>query len=191
MGFGDNDHAIRGLMRFIKMTNREFRIKDVIRNRGAPNYKCWRLQTQRRFKFFYILNLSIGMSYCKGGHNKLAKMCNQVLNLIHIHPQLLSQDSQLNLFLFLSVWLGAVVPHLERGTATVQHRHDLSDRWGLGGTYTCPFPLQCLSSLSHSFSSSKNRRVPFSLSSIGDLELPSILPWFSHQSLREKGPKLN
>ena len=39
MGFGDNDHAIRGLMRFIKMTSRKFTIDDVIRNGGAPNYK--------------------------------------------------------------------------------------------------------------------------------------------------------
>jgi hypothetical protein len=29
VGFGDNDHAIRGLMRFIEMTSRELRIKDV------------------------------------------------------------------------------------------------------------------------------------------------------------------
>ena len=36
MGFGDNERSIRGLMRFIKMTNREFRIKDVIQNGGAP-----------------------------------------------------------------------------------------------------------------------------------------------------------
>ena len=89
-------------MRFIEMTSREFMFEDATRNGGAPNYKCRWLQTQRRFKFFYILNLSIGMPYYKGGHNKLTKVCNQVLNLIHIHPQLLSQDSQLNLFLFLA-----------------------------------------------------------------------------------------
>ena len=35
MGFGDNDHAIRGLMRFIEMTSRESIIEDVIRNGGA------------------------------------------------------------------------------------------------------------------------------------------------------------
>ena len=29
MGFGDNDHAIRELMRFIEMTSREFIFKDV------------------------------------------------------------------------------------------------------------------------------------------------------------------
>jgi hypothetical protein len=40
-----------------------------------------------------------------------------VLNLIHIHPQLLSQGSQLNLFLFLDVWLGVAVPHLKRSYA--------------------------------------------------------------------------
>jgi hypothetical protein len=51
------------------------------------------IKLKRRFISFYILKLSIGMSYYKGGHNKLANMCNQVLNLIHIHPLVLSQDS--------------------------------------------------------------------------------------------------
>ena len=60
MGFDDNDHAIRELMRFIEMTSREFIFEDATRNEGAPNYKCRWLQTQRRFKLFYILNLSIG-----------------------------------------------------------------------------------------------------------------------------------
>ena len=60
VGFGDNDHAIRELMRFIEMTSREFMFEDATRNGGAPNYKCRWLQTQRRFKFFYILNLGIG-----------------------------------------------------------------------------------------------------------------------------------
>ena len=60
MGFGDNDHAIRVLIRFIEMTSREFIFEDAIRNGGAPNYKCRWLQTPRRFKFFYILNLNIG-----------------------------------------------------------------------------------------------------------------------------------
>ena len=60
MGFGDNDHAIKELMRFIEMTNMEFIFEDATRNGGAPNYKYRCLQTQRRFKFFYILNLSIG-----------------------------------------------------------------------------------------------------------------------------------
>ena len=65
MGFGDNDHAIRELMRFIEMTSREFIFKDATQNGGAANYKCRWLKTQRRFKFFYILNLSVGMSYYK------------------------------------------------------------------------------------------------------------------------------
>ena len=63
------------------------------------------------------------MPYYKGGHNKLAKVCNQVLNLIHIHPHLLSQDNQFfNAFIF-AVWPGAVVPHLKRGTTVVRHCH--------------------------------------------------------------------
>ena len=56
MGFGDNDHASR----FIKMTRRKFIFEDATQNGGTPNNKCRWLQTQRRFKFFYILNLSIG-----------------------------------------------------------------------------------------------------------------------------------
>ena len=35
MGFGDNDHAIRELMRFIEMTSREFKFDDATRNRGV------------------------------------------------------------------------------------------------------------------------------------------------------------
>ena len=60
MGFGDNDHAIRELMRFIEMTSREFIFEDAAQNGRAPNYKYRWLQTQRSFKFFYIMNLSIG-----------------------------------------------------------------------------------------------------------------------------------
>ena len=60
MGFGDNDHVIRELIRFIEMTSRESIFEDVTQNGEAPNYKCRWLQTQMRFNFFYILNLSIG-----------------------------------------------------------------------------------------------------------------------------------
>ena len=36
VGFGDNNYAIRELMRFIKMTSREFMFEDATRNGGAP-----------------------------------------------------------------------------------------------------------------------------------------------------------
>ena len=36
MGFDDNDHAIKELMRFIEMTSREFMFEDATRNGGAP-----------------------------------------------------------------------------------------------------------------------------------------------------------
>ena len=39
VGFGDNDHAIRELMRFIEMTSMGFIFEGATRNRGAPNYK--------------------------------------------------------------------------------------------------------------------------------------------------------
>ena len=40
MGFSDNDHAIRELMRFIEMTSRKFIFEDATQNEGARNYKC-------------------------------------------------------------------------------------------------------------------------------------------------------
>jgi hypothetical protein len=39
VGFGDNDHAIRELMRFIEMTSRRIIREDVIHNGGTPDYK--------------------------------------------------------------------------------------------------------------------------------------------------------
>ena len=36
MGFSDNDHAIRELIRFIDMTSREFIFEDATQNEGAP-----------------------------------------------------------------------------------------------------------------------------------------------------------
>jgi len=60
VGFGDNDPAIRELMRFIKMTSREFIFKDATRSEGAPNYNIDGFKLKRGLRFFYILNLSIG-----------------------------------------------------------------------------------------------------------------------------------
>ena len=39
MGFGDNDHANRELIRFIEMTSRRIIREDVIHYGGAPSYK--------------------------------------------------------------------------------------------------------------------------------------------------------
>ena len=39
MSFGDNDHAIRELMRFIEIISRRFVYEDVIHNVEAPNYR--------------------------------------------------------------------------------------------------------------------------------------------------------
>ena len=81
------------------------------------------IKLKRRFISFYSLNLSIGMSYYKGGHNKLAKVCNQVLNLVHTHPHMLSHDSQLITVFTLAVLPGVAMPHSKRGTVVVQHSH--------------------------------------------------------------------
>ena len=77
------------------------------------------IKLKRRFISFYSLNLSIGMSYYKGGHNKLAKVCNQVLNLIHIHPHMLILDSHLFTVFTFAISSGAVASYLKRGTAVV------------------------------------------------------------------------
>ena len=128
VGFGDNDHAIRELMRFIEMTSREFIFEDATRNGGAPNYKCRWLQTQRRFKFFYILN-KYRKSRTIKGDTMLKLICATKCSNIHIHSQIHSQDS-LHFTFTLVVLCGAALPHLKRGTAAVRHFRDLSDRWG-------------------------------------------------------------
>jgi hypothetical protein len=58
--FGDNDHAIRELMRFIKITSRRIIREDVVHNGGAPITKGDGIKLKRRIISFYILNLSIG-----------------------------------------------------------------------------------------------------------------------------------
>ena len=59
MGFGDNDHAIRELMRFIEMTSREFIFDDATRNGGAPITNIYGFKLKRGLRFFSVLNLSI------------------------------------------------------------------------------------------------------------------------------------
>jgi hypothetical protein len=46
VGFGVNDHQIRGLMKFIKMTNRKSKNEDDVQVAGVPNYKRWLDLTQ-------------------------------------------------------------------------------------------------------------------------------------------------
>ena len=60
MGFDDNDHTIRELMRFIEMTSGEFIFEDATRNGGAPITNIDGFKLKRGLRFFYILNLSIG-----------------------------------------------------------------------------------------------------------------------------------
>jgi len=120
MGFGDNDHVIRELMRFIKMTIRKFIFKDATRNGGAPNYKYRWLQTQKRFKILLYLEFEYRISHTIKGDIMLKLTCATKCSILHIYPQLLSQDSQ-HFTLTLIVLPGAVVPHFERGTTTVRH----------------------------------------------------------------------
>jgi hypothetical protein len=52
VGFGVDDHQIRGLMTFIKMISRESKNKDDVQVAGAPNYKTWQDLTQEVLNFF-------------------------------------------------------------------------------------------------------------------------------------------
>jgi hypothetical protein len=52
MGFGVDDHQIRGLMRFIEMISRESKNKDDVQVAGAPNYKRRLELTQEGLNFF-------------------------------------------------------------------------------------------------------------------------------------------
>ena len=60
MGFSDNDHAIKELMRFIKLTSRRYTHEDDSYKSGAPNYKRIMAWNSKAFISFHILNLSIG-----------------------------------------------------------------------------------------------------------------------------------
>ena len=62
--------------------------------------------------------------------------CATKCSILHIHPQLLSQDSQ-HFTLTLAILPGVAVPHLERGTTIVQHYHTWAAtlswlKWPLG-----------------------------------------------------------
>ena len=63
------------------------------------------------------------------GETMLKPTCATKCSILHIHPQLFSQDNQ-HFTLTLAILSGATVMHLERGTAALEPRHfrDLSDR---------------------------------------------------------------
>ena len=54
MGFGDNDHTIRELMKFIEMTSREFIFEDATRSEGAPNYNVDGFKLKGGLIFLYF-----------------------------------------------------------------------------------------------------------------------------------------
>ena len=80
-------------MRFIEMTSREFIFEDATRNGGARNYKCRWLQTQRRFKFFYIFEFEYRKSRTIKGDTMLKLICATKYSNNHKHPQIHSQNS--------------------------------------------------------------------------------------------------
>ena len=93
MGFSDNDHAIRELMRFIEMTISEFIFEDATRNGGAPNYKYRWLQTQKRFMILLYHEFEYRKSHTIKGDTMLKLVCATKCSNNHKHPQIHSQDS--------------------------------------------------------------------------------------------------
>jgi hypothetical protein len=68
VSFSADDHLIRGLMSFIKMTSRELTVEDVIWKGGAPNYFRGRQSAQRRFNFIFFEFEYRKSRTIKGGH---------------------------------------------------------------------------------------------------------------------------
>ena len=123
MGFHDNDHATRELMRFIEMTSREFIFEDATRNGGAPNYKCRWLQTQKRFKILLYLEFEYKKSRTIKGDTMLKLICATKCSNNHKHPQIHSQDS-LYFTITLAVLRGPALSHLKRGTNALESGHN-------------------------------------------------------------------
>ena len=86
MGFGDNNHAIRELMRFIEMTSSEFIFEDATQNGGAPNYKYRWLQTQKMFKILLYLKFEYRKSRTIKGDTMLKLICATKCSNIHLLP---------------------------------------------------------------------------------------------------------
>ena len=103
MGFVDNDHAIRELIRFIEMTSREFMFEDATRNGGAPNYKYRWLQTQRRFKFFFYFEFEYRKSRTIKRDIMLMLTCATKCSNLHKSNLISGQNSQLNTSLLFAV----------------------------------------------------------------------------------------
>ena len=83
MGFGDNDYAIRELMRFIEMTSREIIFEDATQNGGASNYKYRWLQTQKSFKILLYLKFEYRKSRTIKGDTMLKSTCEIKCSILH------------------------------------------------------------------------------------------------------------
>ena len=134
MGFGDNDHGIRELMRFIEMTSREFIFKDATRNGGAPNYKYRWLQTQKRFMILLYHELEYRKSRTIKGDTMLKLICATKCSNNHKHPQIHSQDSP-HFTITLPILCSAVLSYLKRGTDALESRHKEASAPGWLETY--------------------------------------------------------
>jgi hypothetical protein len=142
-------------MRFTEMTRREFTTKDVIRNGEAPNYKWWWRQTPWRFKFFYILNLSIGMPYYKGD---IINLLNCATKCSILYTYILICSAKTAIYSLFSPLLSGLVrqchtwreAQLLCSTTAVEprHCHDLTDHWRWRVFIPLPLPSNGSSSTS-------------------------------------------
>jgi hypothetical protein len=93
VGFGVDDHRIRGLIRFGESISRKWINKDGIGDGGDPFRFRWRFPAQRRFKFFYVLNLSLEKPYYQGGLNDFCQSCELSAHILSKPSSPPSQNS--------------------------------------------------------------------------------------------------
>ena len=95
MGFGDNDHAIRELMRFIEMTSRRFIKEDVIQNMTASSSK----------EVYFILYFEFEYRKSRTTKGDTMLMIRCATKCSNFYKSILnsSQDSQLNTSILLAI----------------------------------------------------------------------------------------
>ena len=85
MGFGDNDHTIRGLMRFIEMTSRESIIEDVIQMEEPPITNVDGFKFKGGLNYLYF-EFEYRKSHTIKGDTMLKLTCATKCSILHIYP---------------------------------------------------------------------------------------------------------
>jgi hypothetical protein len=110
VGFGIDDHQIRGLMRFIKMTSRDSKKRMMYRLEVPQSFNGWPCWTQRSFTFIFILNIEFRKSHTIKGTLEQLVNCATRCSKLQKHILISSQSSQPKFIQFLVVLARAAVP---------------------------------------------------------------------------------